>query len=229
MPPSNLRRGEPGATARQDLTVLFDVADTLLYKADLFAAIHACLVRAGYDREESEIRVVQMRLKERTQFPDTAGWKFYEGFNSALLQALGLPPAFDLALDIYRSCRSLPWRAFDDVSALSTLPANIGVVTNWDRQLRALLSRLVGLAFEPIVVSSEEGVAKPDPAIFTTALARVGRVRQPVFYVGDSPRLDIAPAARAGLRPILIDRFDLYDDLAGLRIRSLADLAELVS
>ena len=227
--PSSTMRNDSGTAAPSRAIVLFDVADTLLYKPDLFPTIYACLTRAGINRNETEIRAVHTRLRERTQFPDATNREFYQAFNIAFLDALDVPAWPELALDIYVSCKTLGWRAFEDVAVLTTLPAQLGIVSNWDRSLRQLLKDSIGLAFDPVIVSGEVGVAKPQPAIFRMALERIPGGPEAVLYVGDLPRLDMAPAAQVGLQPVLIDRFGLHDEYAGLRIRSLADLTTLVS
>lgn len=54
--------------------------------------------------------------------------------------------------------------------------------------------------FVDVVISEEIGLAKPDPAFFEVALARLGDPpREEVLVVGDSLSADIAGAAAAGL------------------------------
>ena len=54
----------------------------------------------------------------------------------------------------------------------------------------------------------EFGSAKPDPAFFLEACTRLGVPAHDVLHVGDHPHMDIAGAARAGLRSCWIDRGD---------------------
>jgi putative hydrolase of the HAD superfamily len=54
----------------------------------------------------------------------------------------------------------------------------------------------------------EFGSAKPDPAIFLEACARLEVAPHQVLHVGDHPEMDVAGAARAGLRSCWIDRGD---------------------
>jgi putative hydrolase of the HAD superfamily len=57
--------------------------------------------------------------------------------------------------------------------------ARLAVVSNWDVSLHDVLERtgLRGLV-DVVVISSELGVAKPDPAIFRAALDRLGPAPQ---------------------------------------------------
>ena len=104
-----------------------------------------------------------------------------------------------------------PWRVYPDVApALAALAARglrLAVISNWDDRLRPLLEAL-GLArhFQPIIVSGELGVHKPDPAIFAQALAGLGLPAAAVLHVGDHPEEDIAGATRAGLTAVRIQR-----------------------
>jgi putative hydrolase of the HAD superfamily len=88
------------------------------------------------------------------------------------------------------------------VQALPSLRARgleLAVVANWDCALAEHLERL-GLAqyFTTVVTSAEAGAAKPDPAIFQTALERLGVAASRAVHVGDD-RADEDGAAAAGL------------------------------
>lgn len=73
------------------------------------------------------------------------------------------------------------------------------VVSNWDRGLPDHLARL-GLSpyFAGVVTSGGEGVAKPDPQIFTPALEILGLPAAHVAHLGDED-VDSDGAAAAGL------------------------------
>jgi HAD superfamily hydrolase (TIGR01549 family) len=93
---------------------------------------------------------------------------------------------------------------------LDTLGATrqLALVSNFDHppHLYATLSRH-GLSeyFSRIVISSEAGVKKPDPAIFASALATTKLAPHQVAYVGDSEE-DVEAAQNGGLIPIRIAR-----------------------
>jgi putative hydrolase of the HAD superfamily len=53
--------------------------------------------------------------------------------------------------------------------------------------------------FDALIVSGEVGVAKPDPAIFALALARLGVEAREALFVGDSPEYDMRGAEAAGI------------------------------
>jgi putative hydrolase of the HAD superfamily len=102
-------------------------------------------------------------------------------------------------------------------------------ISNWDVSLHEQLvgAGLAGL-FDDAVSSAEAGVAKPDPAIFTRALARAGVAPEDALHVGDDVDADVAGALAAGLEPVLIDREGDVTAPPGVRvIASLAELPEL--
>ncbi len=93
---------------------------------------------------------------------------------------------------------------------LETLRARspVGLVTNFDHppHVRRVV-RDTGLEelFGLVVVSGEEGVSKPDPAILTTAAQRLDLSPGRCAYVGDS-MVDLDAAVAAGMRPVIVRR-----------------------
>lgn len=98
----------------------------------------------------------------------------------------------------------------------------MGVVSNAAGQVETVIANLClcqvgpggGVQVEIVVDSGIVGVEKPDPAIFAPALAvMAGRGVAPdrIAYVGDSLHYDVAGARAAGLVPVLLDPYDLYD------------------
>jgi putative hydrolase of the HAD superfamily len=77
-----------------------------------------------------------------------------------------------------------------------------------------------------VLTSAEEGVAKPAPALFLRALARLGDPDPAaVVHCGDDLRADVEGARAAGLQAVLVDREGGAGAPAGVRVvRSLAGL-----
>lgn len=81
--------------------------------------------------------------------------------------------------------------------------------------------------FATIVISSEVGVAKPDPRIFAIALERLGLAEHEVLMVGDSPEYDIAGARAAGIASCWIARGQRWPaglDRPSMTIEGLVEL-----
>jgi putative hydrolase of the HAD superfamily len=87
--------------------------------------------------------------------------------------------------------------------ALRARGVTTGVVSNFDHRLPPILDGL-GLTplLDTIVLPSDAGAAKPDPAIFRIALERLGVAAADAVFVGDDPEEDLAAARRCGLRAI---------------------------
>lgn len=106
------------------------------------------------------------------------------------------------------------WRAFDDaLPALTALAAArpdlaLGVVTNGEGEPQRAKLATIGLGerFPIVVASGEEGVAKPDAAIFARACERLEVEQAHTAHVGDRLDLDAEAAATAGLHGIWLDR-----------------------
>ncbi|MGD2185923.1 MAG: HAD family hydrolase [Desulfobacterales bacterium] len=111
----------------------------------------------------------------------------------------------------------------DAIPILSALKKNkmLGLVSNFDHppHVRRILSNH-GLEsfFDTIIISSEVGVKKPDPAIFMIALEQTGLSQDEVVYVGDTDE-DVAGAIAAGIQPIFIARAAHLTDRAALDFR----------
>jgi putative hydrolase of the HAD superfamily len=121
------------------------------------------------------------------------------------------------------------WRIFDDVAetldALEARGVRMGVISNWDYRLHDLLSTLdLRHRFEPVLISADVRLAKPDPAFFRLALDEVRLPPERVLYVGDRFQLDIAPARSVGMEALLIDRGQREPAREG----AIADLTEVV-
>ena len=89
-------------------------------------------------------------------------------------------------------------------------------LTNWSEELFPVaLGRFDFLdLFEDIIVSGEEGVAKPNPAIFEILQERIGHDQADCIFIDDSLRNGEA-AVEAGLDAILFtDAGHLREDLA---------------
>lgn len=104
-----------------------------------------------------------------------------------------------------------PWFIYPDV-----LPAleqwrrigiQLGIVSNFDSRLNHVLNALkLQEFFTSITISTQIGVAKPDPQIFTAALEKHYCDAKDAWHIGDSFRQDYEGARAAGLRAILVER-----------------------
>lgn len=122
----------------------------------------------------------------------------------------------------------------DDVPAalrrLRGLGITMAVASNANGTVARAFERL-GLAqyFDVIVDSFHEGVEKPDRRFFETVIARAGGHADSALHVGDIYHVDVVGARGAGLRAILLDPHDMYAAFDSDRVRTLDELATLLS
>ncbi|MBF6591467.1 MAG: HAD-IA family hydrolase [Ktedonobacterales bacterium] len=109
----------------------------------------------------------------------------------------------------------------DVVPALGALKAQtarhlvMGVISDWGVGLGLILRHhdLVRY-FDFAVISAQLRRAKPDPALFATALRRADAIGDYAVHIGDSYPLDVLGARAAGITPILLDRRRALDPAA---------------
>ena len=105
----------------------------------------------------------------------------------------------------------------------------LGVVTNRSRPCAEELAQLGLLEFFELALTAGEANAwKPDPAIFTQALQRLGASASAAVYVGDNYYADVVGARLAGLQPVLLDPQDLFPEAGCPVILTIGDLQALV-
>jgi putative hydrolase of the HAD superfamily len=103
------------------------------------------------------------------------------------------------------------WRVFPDVEGTlreaHARGLHVGVISNWDDRLRALLDGL-GLAqnFDSMTISCEVGVEKPSEGIFLAALRTAGVSAADAIHVGDCYEEDVRGAEAVGMRAVLVGR-----------------------
>ncbi len=123
------------------------------------------------------------------------------------------------------------WHVFDDVmdsgvfDKLKKSGIILGVISNWDSRLHAILKSM-NLAghFDFILASAEVGSAKPDETIFAEALKRSGVSAHEACHIGDEPRADVQGANNSGIDAILIDRKGKYEKEDFTTVRSFLEL-----
>jgi len=143
------------------------------------------------------------------------------------------------ARDIYREWAACQhFELYDDVPAvlrqLSEAGLRVGLISNTHRCLASFQSHfeLQGL-ISATVSSSDHGLMKPHPSIFSSVLQLLGVAPAEAVMVGDSVRQDIEGALNVGMRAILLNRGDnaapaVVGDHRVPVIRSLRELPDLV-
>lgn len=105
----------------------------------------------------------------------------------------------------------------------------MSVISNANGTVREKLER-VGLAryFETIIDSHEEGIEKPDPAIFHRAMERTKATPGTSLYVGDMYHIDVVGARAAGMEAVLLDPAGHHKDKPVRTMPTIAGLPALL-
>lgn len=144
--------------------------------------------------------------------PDSGAELLREG-SYRILKKLGIDDrefAMDVSQAYYRAWVS-HLKLFHEVrEVLAALRGRfrLGMISNGPSDVQRYKLKLFDLEreFDPIVISGEVGVAKPDPAIFRRALELAKVLPSEALYVGDSPVYDIVGAKSVGMKMVWVNR-----------------------
>ena len=118
-------------------------------------------------------------------------------FEAAAAMRGGRDVGFD-ANDLYPDARPA-------LRALRAEGLQVGIAANQPAAAALALERC-DLAYDWLLISDLERVAKPDPAFFALLHRRAGVPAGRIAYVGDRIDNDVLPAAAAGLRAVHLRR-----------------------
>ena len=123
----------------------------------------------------------------------------------ALRQSGGDLGLLDAAYEVFYAERNRVEYYPDSLEALARIAARVPVaaLSNGNADL-ARIGLSQHFAFQ--LGAREHGAAKPEASIFHAACARLGCAHGEVLHVGDHIEMDVAGAARAGLRSCWINR-----------------------
>lgn len=140
-----------------------------------------------------------------------------------------------LVLDLYDAFAHAPvWRVNEGLTPLlegcAARGLRVGIVSNWDRRLRNLLDELAITSLaDPVIISAELGIEKPDPAIFRAAVDAWGVSPERILHVGDTWVDDVEGARAAGLRPAWFNPAGAPRPEAGDGVIEVTTLQDLLS
>lgn len=192
------------------LAILFDVDDTLYDVSIPFCA--ACEKVFG---QKYPVSSMDLFLAAR-QHDIAVVERIRKAFDSFGIQ-LSEPEIMDFH-DVYRQ-EQAQIQLTDGIKTILDLCRErdifIGAITNgvsqaqWSKVRQLCMEKWIPK--ERIIVSGDEGVRKPDPAIFELAEKRYGLDRNNTWFIGDTYANDICGAANAGWKSIWLNR--RQDDL----------------
>ena len=112
------------------------------------------------------------------------------------------------------------------VDYLKEKQIGLGIISNWDLRLRALLENMNLINyFEHVIISAEFGYEKPSPKIFQEGM-RLTKLSPPShFYVGDKLDYDYYPPESLGWKSFWISK----ENQVGIRkVERLGDLFRFI-
>ena len=201
--------------------ILFDAVGTLIRPERPVAAIYRRVgLRFGVDIEEAEIEQRFSEAFDREDLHDERELEFrtsetreHERWRSIVEQVFHQS---DQRGEIFSELwtefgRAETWRLFEEVTetliGLSERGYRLGVASNFDRRLRAVMAGHVGLAaLERCFISSEVGYRKPSPRFFEAVQAQLGLPPEAILMVGDDYENDLVAGRASGWRAVLVDR-----------------------
>ncbi len=226
-------------------TVFLDVGNTLIsidfdwVAAELAARNVVCDAESLRRAEAAARPGYSRRLFVEAVAPGT---DFFRAYLTAILErveGVGLAPeAFDaLISDLRQVLRpdgraSALWRTVmprvpDALRRLQSLGLRLAVVSNSDGTVEHSLE-VAGLrsCLDCVVDSALAGYEKPDPRIFTHALALVGSDAARTVHIGDLYHADVTGARQAGVHALLLDPYDDWDHVDCEKAPDLFEVAE---
>ena len=221
--------------------VFFDWSDTLAHpEPNRHEIVHCAARELGVELPLPELK--RYLYKAESQVPAGSPPRWYKGKDEApfirwweiLLTEIRVKPSREVMLQVTRRIkqlsRNLTWALYDDTSpTLRSLKQQgfvLGLITSMGKEVNSVCENSGIESYLDYVITSEEiGAVKPDPPIFLAALERAKVNAGEAVYVGDQYATDVLGARRVGIKPILIDRFDLMcGENDCIRICSLIEL-----
>jgi HAD superfamily hydrolase (TIGR01509 family) len=222
-------------------TLFLDAGGVLCHPA--WTRVHDALAREGIEVSADALAAAEPLAKRAIDEESVVGGTNDAGrgwlyFNKVLEHAgVPLSQATDAALAVLRDYHrsenlweSVPADVKPALARLRALDLTMVVVSNANGRLRYLFDRLGLTPFFDLVLDSHDwAVEKPDPRLFRIALEQSGGSAESTAHVGDLYHIDVVGARKAGLHEgVLLDSADLYPHVDCRRVRTLADLVNVI-
>ena len=224
--------------------VLFDVDFTLIYPGPMFRGegYRAFAARYGMAIDPSKFEAGVASAGPVLNSPDDVyDPEIFIAYTSHIIEVMGGtgPRLDECSREIYREWAACQhFEMYDDVAPvlqqLFDAGLRIGLISNTHRCLASFQSHfeLQGL-ISATVSSSDHGLMKPHPSIFSAALQLLDVAAADAVMVGDSFTHDVEGALNVGMSAVLLNRGDaaaprVAGDHRVPMIRSLRELPALL-
>lgn len=198
--------------------LIFDMDDTMyLRSAPYMETFHMFF--------PDQVGISRSRLLERSRYYSDYEFERYkkgeisEGEMNALrvidtLKEFGLPADLDLGMRFHELYveKQEQIHLLPGISEILEMSAKAGVflgmISNGSPAHQRMKYHALGLEAyilpSRLLISGDAGIHKPDPAIFSLYLQKMGLAAGDCWYIGDSYENDIIPANKTGLHTILV-------------------------
>lgn len=193
--------------------ILFDAANTLIHKPQLWQKIQEVLTEFDYIITDEKLMYNHKLISELINFPDRTNKDFYYHFNSELLLSLGVKPNEKILNLLFEKCSYLPWESFNDCSELKSISLPKSILSNFNSTLANTVEEKIDVKFNTIINSEIEGIRKPNIEFYKLAISKLNCNANDILYIGDSLKLDYSPAKEVGMNCLIIDRINFYPKL----------------
>lgn len=186
-----------------DLGLTLAESDVPLRYVDYFAQLGHPIT--GEESQRAYHLANKYFMRERTGALGKGSVQVLEDFLGRVCLELQVP---ELAQGLFQKVtgdkRPARWTAFPfTLQVLGDLRARglrLGLISNWDPSCRQVLADIgVAPLLDPVVISSEVGMEKPDRRIFEKALMLSGEDPAACLYVGDNYYDDGVGASQVGM------------------------------
>jgi putative hydrolase of the HAD superfamily len=225
--------------------VFFDWMNTLTH-AEPDRHEQFCQIARELGIELSPQKVMRGIYAAGTQLPAGAPFRWRESedpevfirYIEIVLTEAGARLPRDTVLEILKriiqTARKETYVLYDDVlptlKKLKKRGLIVGLITSLTKDMNLICGDLGLTPYLDFVVTSKEvGSDKPEPPIFLAALKRAGVGASEAVYIGDQYETDVVGARGVGIKPILIDRYDLMPGVSDCpRIHSLTEVVKYI-
>ena len=176
----------------------------------------------------------QKKIKPLRNLTQNQKKDFFSNYELKILESNGVFVDKKIAWKIWQqiSKEEYELKIFNDVldnlKWLSSINIKAAGITNMDTSGTTLLRNL-GLedSLEFIMTSLESKSEKPNSKIFIDSLKIANVKPSESIYIGDQIESDYIGSKKAGMTPILIDRYNYYESFEGIKINNLDQIQEL--
>jgi len=219
--------------------VLFDLGGTLIDTASPPEIIRRILEKYGIKRAIDSIALAHEIAEESMAHEDymLTYYEFWIKWNRKILETIEINENIDFLARILvdewwdnADIKTYP-DAKDTLVRLKNIGVKIGIVTNaFNKDIEEILARVkLPIIFDVLVGIDSVGKPKPHPEIFLYAVKALGVQSNEVLFVGDNLEKDYFGALNAGLKAVLLDRKNAFNNRQDLvRMEDLRSLLNII-